>query len=371
MDVPALLAANDDLIGRIKLCHGADRSVFEQELMPFIRRFADYVGTLPCTQDNYFSQTGGMLRFGLEVALFTLQGADAHIVSARATISERRDLEPRWRLAAFLAGLCSPLHRALSHITVESGSGQTWPAYRQGLAAWLRDQGHPPFIVRWSPAPQETRSLCLLAMRHIVPDEALQHLAHGNGIVVPYLLAGVSGLPLARDTNLLHDLVKRATALVIDHELSATRRRTGRAIAGEHLDRYVLDAMRQLVASNPMWAPNQERSRVWVSDDGLFVLWPNAAAELRKQLDAEELPGMPSTPEAMAQALATAGVLALNAQGGVGWTISPPPGKSQFEALRFPCADTLLGSLPERPAPVAHPLLVFGADKPASAAATP
>ena len=64
LPVEALLAEHEALLGRIKLCYGADRATFDQELMPLVRRYAAYVHLLPATPDNYFKAPGGLLRLG-------------------------------------------------------------------------------------------------------------------------------------------------------------------------------------------------------------------------------------------------------------------------------------------------------------------
>ena len=102
LPIDELLSQHDDLIARIKLCHGSDRADFEQTILSLIRRYASLVHLLPATSDNYFCIAGGLLRLGMEVSFFSLQGTDAHIFSGRSTISARRHLEPRWRLALSL-----------------------------------------------------------------------------------------------------------------------------------------------------------------------------------------------------------------------------------------------------------------------------
>ena len=180
-----LLAAHDDLIARIKLCHGSSRTDFEQTVLPLIRRYASLVHLLPATSDNYFCAPGGMLRLGLEVGLFSLQGTDAHIFSGRATISVRRQLEPRWRLATFVAGLCCEAHRVLSHFIVTDASGEVWPAYLQPLSDWLAERQASRYFLRWRPQAVETRSLGVFTLAHVVPPAVMQDLAQeGRTMVV-------------------------------------------------------------------------------------------------------------------------------------------------------------------------------------------
>ena len=68
-----VLAAQDDLIRRIKLSYGSDRNTFNADLFSLIRRYAEYVHLLPATPDNHFSLPGGLLRMGLEIAFYALQ----------------------------------------------------------------------------------------------------------------------------------------------------------------------------------------------------------------------------------------------------------------------------------------------------------
>lgn len=342
--VDEILLAHQELLGRIKLCYGADRPTFEAHLLQPIRSYAAFVNLLPATPDNFFNDAGGLFRLGLEVAFFALQGTDGHIVSGRATISTRRELEPRWRQATFLAGLCSEIHRTLSQLIVTDERGDEWPAYLGPLTPWLVERGSKRFFVRWLANSQESRALGLFALPHIVARETMQHLSTGNAIAVPQLLSCVSGLPLYREQNVLVDLVRRAAALVIDQNLTASASRYGKPILGAHLERYLIDAMRRLIASQSSWSPNQERSRVWLAADGMFIVWPNAAADIRKLLEEDELPGIPKSPETILEILTAAGVFQQQSQTQPLWKIAPPPGRTEIDAIKVATPGILLTS---------------------------
>jgi len=344
MSADAILAANEDMIARVKLAYGCDAATFERDIVRVVRSFASYVNLLPATADNYFATPGGMFRLGLETGFYALQGTDAQIFEGRATISARRQLEPRWRLATFIAGLCAEVHRTLSHLTVRDGVGQAWPSYLVGLTPWLDEQSAGRMFPRWDPSPQESRASGVFAFPLIVDRATMQYLATGNAVVVPHMMAAISGTALYREHNVLDDLVRRATAMVIDRNLRADTDRYGQAALGAHLERYLVDAMRRLAASNQQWRPNQRQTRVWYGRDGMYLIWPKAVQEVLTLLESERLPGMPKVAETLLEILVDAKVVEARDNARATWEIQPPGAEVVFEAVRLTTPDVLLTS---------------------------
>lgn len=356
LSVEALLDAHAELIKRIKVCFGVDRNTFEREVMTLVSRYTAFVHLLPATPDNYFSDPGGLLQLGLETAFFALQGTDAHIFSGRATITVRRHLEPRWRLATFIGGLCSEIHRSMSRVCVMDPSGDEWPAYLTALLPWLQTRNASRYFLKWRAAAPPIPGFALYALPQIVPAPMLHHLAQGNSTVVPHLMACLSETPLPQDHNTLDGLVRRSAAVVIDRYLRERAEHIGQPHLGAHLHRYLLDGMRRLVASDPAWQPNADRSRVWLGSDGLFVVWPGAAADLRKLLEADRLPGAPKSAETMQDILMAAGLLQAAANGQGLWTIHPPGSKASMEAVKVSAPGLVLTGLHPRPSALPHTL---------------
>lgn len=351
--VEELLAGETELITRIKLCYGIDRDSFERDVLTLVRRYAACVHLLPATADNYFSKPGGLLQLGLETAFFSLQGTDAHIFSGRTSISVRRELEPRWRHATFIAGLCCELHRLMSHVIVTDAAGEQWPAFLQPLADWCTACGAERYFLRWRPEAAETRSLGLFALPQVVPPAVMQYLAEGNAVIVPHLLASLGGIPVYRGRNVLDELVRRSLALVIDRNLVANADRYGSPQYGSHLERYLVDALRRLTSGNSAWVPNREKSRVWYGRDGLFLIWPGAAADVHGLLEADQLAGIPKAPETMLELLVAAGVFEAAAADRAIWSIQPPGAKAVVEAVKLATPAILLSGI--EPPPVALP----------------
>jgi len=347
--VDELLASVDDLVARVRLCFGLGREDFERDVQPLLRSYANYVHLLPATADNFFSAPGGLLKLGLEVAFFSLQGTDAHIFSGRSTISERRQLEPRWRLATFVGGLCCELHRVLTHVAVTDSHGGQWPAYLRPLSTWLADRGSERYFVRWRPNAVESRGHGIFALPLVVPPGTLQFLDESNTVIVPHLLASIGGTPLYRDANVLDGLVRRSLAVVIDRHLQASAGRAGTPSLGSHLERYIVDAMRCLSSSHPSWVPNRERSRAWFAPDGLFLIWPHSAADVLALLEADRLPGIPKAPETVLDLLLAAGVLACQDDGHATWSILPPGAQAPLQAVKLSSPAILLADLNPQP----------------------
>ena len=340
----AIVEGNAELMSRIKLAYGCDAATFERDIVRVVRSYASYVNLLPATADNYFAEPGGLFRLGLETAFYALQGTDAQIFEGRATISARRQLEPRWRLATFIAGLCNEVHRTLSHLTVRDAAGQLWPSYLVALTPWLEGQGAERLFPRWDPTPQESRASGVFALPLIVDRATMQYLATGNTVVVPHMMAAISGTALYREHNILDELVRRATAMVIDRNLRADTENYGKPTLGAHLERYLVDAMRRLAASSAQWQPNVTRTRVWFGRDGMFLVWPRAIQDVRELLEVERLPGMPRVPDTLLEILLDAKVLEARDGAHATWVIHPPESDVTLEAVRLTTPDVLIGS---------------------------
>jgi conjugal transfer pilus assembly protein TraI len=344
--VDKILGANEELLRSIRLSYGSDQKTFDDDILALVKRYAAFVHLLPATPDNHFGSPGGLLRMGLEIAFYALQATDGQIFCGSTTITERKNLEPRWRYATFIGGLCSEIFRTLSHVTVTDEKGNEWPPYLLPLAEWLRSSRLSRYFLRWTAHAGDSRSLGIFALPHIIPAATLDHLSKGNSLVVPHMMACISGVSVYRgERNILDSLVKRSAAVVIDRDLRDRAARSGKSTLGSHLQRYLVDAMRRLVAANSAWTPNISKSRVWYSQDGLFVVWPNAVTDMLRLLDSDRLPGIPKTPEAILEILLVAGVLEPTSGGLATWTIFPPSLSDSIHAVKLSSPEILLNVL--------------------------
>lgn len=349
--IDELLEEHKDVIARIKLCYGCDNAAFHADLLEPIRGYAAYVNALPATRAGHHSAPCGLLRLGLDVAFYALQATDSQIFAGRQTISNRRLLEPRWRRATFIAGLCSELHRCLGQTVVRDAQGQTWQPYLLPLTAWLKRRHADRFCVQWRGGPEQ-RALGLFALPMIVPAATLEDLAQNNDVIVPHMLASVSGMASYHEHNVMDQLVRHAAALVINRERLANGQDGAEQDPPIYLARHVVEAMRALVLTDPNWLPNAPRSRLWYGQDGLYLVWPNGAADILRMLADERLPGAPGTAQAALEILVGGGVVPETFQGGYLVRIEPPGACEPISAVPIVSPGLLLAELEPAPAPL-------------------
>lgn len=338
-----LIDSNSAVLRKIRLCYGREPRQFDADILAVVERYADYVNALPATANNYYSFRGGLFRLGLDTAFFALQATDAQIFEGRGTITQRRHLEPRWRHAAFIAGLCAELQPALNVLSVATEDEHRWPGYVLPLSKWLEQHRGEPFHIIWSAATRIDGVHYLYALPHVLPPAMIAYLAERNDVIVPAILAALSRFPLTGLPATMTVLVRRAAALAIDKELRRMAAVRGVAMQGDHLARLLVDAMHDLVYCAATWVPNAEKSRIWHAQDGTFVVWPGAAQDICAYADRERLQGVPRHGEQMLAALEAGGMVERNAEGSI-WHIRPPGAAKPVECIKLAAPELLLAS---------------------------
>jgi conjugal transfer pilus assembly protein TraI len=371
LDAEELIASQSELISRLRLAAGCDDTTFERLYGSVIRNVADAINLLPATESGAHNGAGGLFRLSLEIAFFAFQASEATIFAARAGVEQRRELEPRWRYATFLAGLCSELYRPITQMLVSTPDGRLWPAYQVGLGDWLREQGTDHFLVRWVTAAPGTQrpgqgATSYLAHR-IIPTTSLQYLHEGSIEIAPTLFDCIAGVRAGQfEASPLQKIVSSVRDKVIARDEALKPQRYGKLRVGTHLEPHLLDAMRRL-ATNGTWVINAKKARLWYSQEGLFLVWKTAAKEIIELLQKDGTTGVPQDPQTLVELLTNAQVFEVDGAGSPYVMIRPPESANDLIAVKFANPLALLGALAEEPEPVTS---VLGNTAPASTTAT-
>lgn len=350
----AILASQSDLIRRLKLLLGISEAEFESRYLAVIRGLAHYIDLLPASENGTHKGAGGLFRLALEMGFYSRQSCEAMLFAGKAGVEKRRELEPRWRYATFLAALCCELHRLLSQMIVVSQDGGEWPVHQGGLADWLRANGGKRYYVRWIKEGESfTGGSATLVASKIIPESAMQYLQEGHHNIIAAMLEAIAGDGKRSKGNQISEIVEKIRKKVAERDEALAPSNYGKLTVGAQLEPYLLDAMRRLV-SDGSWAVNKKKARVWFAKDGLYIVWRTAAKEIIESLSRDSVTGIPKDASTIAEILLKAGVLAADNTGDLYWKIKTPLSDNELIAVKVAKPEVLLIAFEDedRPEPI-------------------
>lgn len=291
-----LLETQAELIKRISDTAIALPAQFERYYLAAIERFARFAHLLPASQSHHHRGAGGLLRHSLEVGLWALQSADKVLLDAAKTPSQRREMEPRWQLAVFLAALCHDAGKPVTDLIVTNKDRTAiWKPIKEDLYDWAKKNKVDAYFLDW----REGRSRQHTALSNLIADriigaEALEWIEEGGTELIVWLLESLNCNP--GPTNLIHDLVVKADQTSVERDLKTL----GVAMAGYDLgvpvERHLTDIMRRFIREG-VWLVNEPGARLWNIGGHLYLIWPAAGEEIARQVREDGIPGIPRTPD--------------------------------------------------------------------------
>ena len=304
----SILAANEDLVIRLRLHAAMPEEQFSQRFLGPLERLASHINVLPATATDLFSGEMGLFRAALETGFFAFQASDGRIFTGDEGVERRHALETRWRYLCFLAGLFYPLGKPLARITVAGPDGAVWKRHFLGLSDWATSAGTDRVFVSWG-GPDEKDEIGpgnagLIVLPAIVGPENLQMLQDGAADLVASLYKLASGE--TGTSRIAHQVVAACWDRIARREAARRPQSFGRVVSGTHQGPYLVGAVRALVAQGT-WLPN--KSVLKADKDGLYLLWPDAAADLIKFGKDKGYAGWPHESHTLAALLRAANVV--------------------------------------------------------------
>ncbi|WP_374691047.1 MobH family relaxase [Accumulibacter sp.] len=320
-----LIETQRELISQIRETGVATPEIFAQFHLAALRRFASYAHLLPASQTHHHRGAGGLLRHATEVALWSLQSGDRLLLPGEQTPRRRRELEPRWHLAVFLAALCHDLGKPVTDLVVTSRDGaEVWNPFVEDLHAWATRHHVDRYFLHWRDnRGRKHQAVSALIAERIIGAQGLAWLAEGDTDLVLWMMESINGSPSAE--NPMHDLVVRSDQVSVERDL----RSLGVAFTGYEIglpvERFLLDLMRRLVREGT-WIINRPGARLWCIDGQLYLVWPAAGEELAALIHQEAIPGLPRTPDSLLEMLVDRSLASVRENRGGGeryWQIAP------------------------------------------------
>ncbi len=297
--VEAILASQQELVERLRATLGLKLEEFDQWVLPVLRRYAAFVHLLPASEHHHHRGAGGLWRHSLEVAVGAAQASEAMMFSTHEAPRLRRELEPRWRLAACFAGLLHDAGKPLSDLTMTDRVGeQIWNPYFEDLTEWAARHGIKRYWIQW-PTRQHKRHqvFAVLCVNRLLPQATTAYLSAFGPQPVAGLLEALTGQAVDQP---LSQLVQQADQASVSQDL----KRNG---LGTTIEEYVLGAIRRFVHSGH-WRVNVTDAKVWHLKQGIFLDWGRGFPDLLALIRQDQVPGVPQELDRLADFLIERGV---------------------------------------------------------------
>lgn len=295
-----ILATQAELIEKVRNSLGFTVDDFNRLVLPVIQRYAAFVHLLPASESHHHRGAGGLFRHGLEVAFWAAQASESVIFSIEGTPRERRDNEPRWRLASCFSGLLHDVGKPLSDVSITDKDGSiTWNPYSESLHDWAHRHEIDRYFIRWRDKRHKRHEqFSLLAVDRIIPAETREFLSKSGPSIMEAMLEAISGTSVNQPVT---KLMLRADQESVSRDLRQSRLDVDEFSYGVPVERYVFDAIRRLVKTGK-WKVNEPGAKVWHLNQGVFIAWKQLG-DLYDLISHDKIPGKEAWGFAFAQLL--------------------------------------------------------------------
>lgn len=295
-----ILATQAELIEKVRNSLGFTVDDFNRLVLPVIQRYAAFVHLLPASESHHHRGAGGLFRHGLEVAFWAAQASEAVIFSIEGSPRERRNNEPRWRLASCFSGLLHDVGKPLSDVSITDKDGSiTWNPYSESLHDWANRHGIERYFIRWRDKRHKRHEqFSLLAVDRIIPAETREFLSASGPSIIEAMLEAISGTSVNQPVT---KLMLRADQESVSRDLRQSRLDVDEFSYGVPVERYVFDAIRRLVKTGK-WKVNEPGAKVWHLKQGVFIAWKQLG-DLYDLISHDKIPGIPRDPDTLADIL--------------------------------------------------------------------
>lgn len=350
VDIEDLIKTQQPLIDRIQQIGGIKKDDWNRLVVPLIHNLARYVHLLPASSNGEYKGPGGLFRMSLEIGAYSLQAANGTIFANKgaATAETRFKMHPRWVYATLAAGICSMLYRIPIQMVVTDNNGAKWPVHLQSLYDWALEQGTDRIFVVWNelsyhedPGIHQTASAYV--MNIVIPKEGLQFINDENNEILPAMTAAVTGSTPIGTKNQIEFIIKSVTKQLIQRDMKSNSEHYGNFTAGAHMEPVLLDGMRKLIKKGT-WSINTKGSRIWFTNEGLFIVWGLATKELIALLNHDKLSWVPTDPDTLADILISADIAESTTEDNRYWEICVPPGMQVLQALKIARIEVLFNN---------------------------
>lgn len=319
---------------------------FDKLYYDVIVRYARIVHLLPASESHHHRLMGGLLHHGIQAGVYAYRLAeDVEFTSNFASGEMRRNLEPKFRYAAFLAALCHDLGKVIADIEVHNeDSTLRWNAYQESLADWSERNHLKRYYVSWLPTRKNNRHIRFNASIAplVITPYAMAYLSEYGPEVQSDLMASLSG---QRD-SVIAKISSKADSLSVNKDLRTQKIMTGHMSVGISLAEHLVSKLSTLIRDKDVSARISDMEMLNINGD-IYLQWPLIAEKIVSSLQVDGVSGIPSRPEVIADTLVDNGLAEKSPVGRYYYVTKPSKRASrEYMMLKVTDAESLFPSSP-------------------------
>ncbi|MBK5965591.1 relaxase [Thiocystis minor] len=298
-----ILATQRELIATLQDALALTDTDYQTLIVPLLEHYAAFVHLLPASETHHHRGAGGLFRHGLETAFQAARASRGKLFALDRRPEERRALEPRWHLAAFIVGLLHDVGKPVTDVAVVDRAGTSrWQPVDESIVAWANREQIDHYFLRWNPQRRHHgHEVFTASVFHQLLTPAVRKWLMDPDPMVWHTLGRV--LAGSDTQTLLYQLMHEADRASVAQDLRENRIDPDALSLGVPIERYLIDTMRSLLREGT-WTVNVPGAQLWMfHPHGLHLVWSDCAPTLVQRLTDARIPGIPQDPDTLADIL--------------------------------------------------------------------
>ena len=364
IEIDAFLEEHSALIKRLKLAY-SEKSSWETQILPCVRKLALVCGHLPYTSNGIFSDVDGLFKASITAATYAIEIMESS-VQLEKNIMTQHLLQNRLKAAATLAALCAFLDVFDRKITIREKAANrdstffhinetnhvehlAFEPLAMSYVSWVQEKlSQNPTIeleLLWNPTPplSQSRQIAkLFYARHVLLPETIAWLANAGRLPLTELM---KCLTEESTPDHLPSSVIRARNLGVYRACLLERERIGaklgEVLAPEGWQETLIRILRARILND--WEVNAKDSPLRKGADGLFLFWPDVCPILLDDMKTFGLTDLPTDPDIWAGCLINSGITVCSQQGTSTCWIAVTPNAKPREAIKLSDSHFFMG----------------------------
>ena len=282
------------LMETIRTRLGVSPENFQNDVLPVLVQYAEYVQLLPASESHHHAQPGGLLQHTLEVAANALAIRQGYKLPTGGAPEAQIRQAPVWSFGVLIAALLHDIGKPVADVVVEMYGDNLQQSCGKwnGLVGPMREQAVAMqagfYTVKFPPVRdyEAHQRLPITLLHAIIPAKAMQWLG-SDARLLQELLAYLDSNEKVR--TVLKEIISKADSLsVADNLKNGVRVRFASARNPPLIER-LMQGLRTLLSEGHM-AINRPGAPVFVDPDGVhvWIVAGTAADQVRSMLEARE-----------------------------------------------------------------------------------